>query len=70
MTGARQYFAPRSGALVAIARRTGALRWKIRAEIAEGAHEYGFAAAPAAAGTRLFAADLAGRVYAFDDPGA
>lgn len=60
------YSAPRSGGLAAIDRGSGALLWLRAAEPAEGGEVYGFAAGPAVAGARVFAADLNGQVYAFD----
>ena len=68
--GARSYFSPRQGGFAAFNRATGALRWVIFSGPREEAEMYGFAAAPVVAGTRVFAADLNGRIYAFDDPGA
>jgi outer membrane protein assembly factor BamB len=62
-----RYEGPRSGALAAIDRQSGKLRWMIEAKKPEKAATYGFASAPVVAGGRLFAADLDGTVYAFKD---
>jgi eukaryotic-like serine/threonine-protein kinase len=61
------YSAPRAAGFAAIDRDTGALRWLYEAPRPEGAEVYGFAASPVVAGRRVFTADLAGNVYAFDD---
>ena len=56
-------FAPRAGALAALDRRSGRLLWLFRTDHPAAHNQYhGFAAAPAIAGGRLFAADLEGRV--------
>ena len=65
--GSTSYLAPRGAALAALDRRTGALRWLYRMPPPGGPAPYGFAAAPAIGGGRLFAADLAGNVYAFPE---
>jgi|CXWL01.1.fsa_nt_gi outer membrane protein assembly factor BamB len=65
--GAERYFAPRAGGLMAMDRQSGALRWLMPVTQPEGAFVYGFAAQPAIAGRRVFAADLTGAIYAFDD---
>ncbi len=61
------YSAGRDGGFAAIDRETGELLWLYESERPETG-EYGFAAAPTTAGGRVFTADLAGRVYAFEDP--
>ena len=45
-----------------------AVRWLLPAARPAEPQVYGFAAAPAVAGRRVFAADLTGKIYAFDDP--
>lgn len=65
--GGPAYSSPREGGLAAIERQSGALRWLYRAEPAGEGEFYGFAAAPVVSDARLFAADLTGTVYAFDD---
>lgn len=64
------YFQPRAGGLAAIDRADGTLRWRLDATKPDPLIAYGFAAMPAVSGSRLFAADLAGNVYAFDDSGS
>lgn len=62
-----QYSAPRAGGFAAIDRDTGTLRWLYESPRPEsGLH--GFASAAVVGGGRVFAADLTGRVYAFEDP--
>ena len=65
--GSESYFARRAAAFVAIDRRTGTLNWLYSMPPPGGPSPYGFAAAPAIADGRVFAADLAGTVYAFPD---
>lgn len=62
-----QYSGVRRGGLVAIDRVTGERRWIIPSEEAAEGETYGFAAAPAVAGDRVFAADLTGAIFAFRD---
>ena len=65
--GNSAYFQPRSPGLAAIDRASGRLRWLFRPqERAPGLS--GFASSPIVVGDRIFAADLAGKVYAFEDP--
>jgi outer membrane protein assembly factor BamB len=66
--GAVGYPIPRAGALVAIDRASGAVRWAHRPEPPQQG-EWGYAAAPAIAGERVVAADLAGVVRAFPAQG-
>lgn len=67
IVGSEANFAPRSGALAALDKRTGAILWMFQPDHAAGRNPYGFGSAPVLAGGRLFAADLEGRVYAFAD---
>ncbi|HET9640350.1 MAG TPA: PQQ-binding-like beta-propeller repeat protein [Allosphingosinicella sp.] len=62
-----RYVGRRDGALAAIDRRDGRLRWRLDVASPKGAALHGFAAAPLVAGGRLYAADLSGTVYAFKD---
>jgi eukaryotic-like serine/threonine-protein kinase len=62
-----RYVGPREGALAAIDRKDGRLRWLLGPARAPDAPLYGFAADPLVAGGRIYAADLAGTVYAFSD---
>jgi outer membrane protein assembly factor BamB len=59
----------RAGALVALDRATGAIRWihlqPPSDEIVKANKEWGFGASPVIAGDVVYAADLAGRVHAF-----
>lgn len=65
------YSTPRTGGFAAIRRRDGVLRWMLPAAPGdEPAEVYGFAAQPVVSGARVFAADLHGTVYAFDDTGS
>jgi outer membrane protein assembly factor BamB len=64
---ATPYMGPRLGGLAAIDRGTGKLRWLMGSEKPDKAPEYGFASAPVVAEGRMFAADLAGKVYAFKE---
>lgn len=61
------YFQPRAGGFAAINRADGALRWRLDAAKPDPLVPYGFAAMPVVSGSRIFAADLAGNVSAFDD---
>jgi outer membrane protein assembly factor BamB len=60
----------RSGSLVGIDRKDGSIRWVYldppAPDIVEKKAEWGFAAAPLLANGVLYAADLNGRIYAFD----
>ncbi|MDX2276726.1 MAG: PQQ-binding-like beta-propeller repeat protein [Hyphomonadaceae bacterium] len=65
------YSTPRAGGLAALRRSDGVLRWMLpSAAAADPAQISGFAAQPVVSGARVFAADLTGQVYAFDDPGS
>jgi outer membrane protein assembly factor BamB len=63
------YGAPRAGGFAAFSRADGTLRWRLDAPRPDPLTMYGFAAMPVVSGSRLFAADLSGNAYAFDDPG-
>ncbi|HSN71179.1 MAG TPA: PQQ-binding-like beta-propeller repeat protein [Steroidobacteraceae bacterium] len=60
----------RNGAVTAMDRRSGEILWVHRAAPIADAPQWGYAAAPIAAGTSVYAADLAGRVVALRSPGA
>jgi len=62
--GARAYSMPRDGALLAVNRASGAIEWLLPAPPVEGAKQWGFGASPIATERAVYAADLAGRVYA------
>lgn len=68
--GADRYPGFRSGSLVALDRRSGALRWvhvdPPSAEIVEAKKSWGFGAAPVIAQGLVYAADLNGLVHAFE----
>jgi outer membrane protein assembly factor BamB len=66
--GIGHYWAPREPALLALDRQSGSLRWILRTERAEGSGMAGFGSAAVADNGRVFAVDLEGVVYAFDDP--
>ena len=66
--GAAQYWSPREAALLCLDRQTGALRWIFRPEHTEGNPLFGFASSPVVDDIRVFAVDLEGVIYAFDDP--
>jgi outer membrane protein assembly factor BamB len=69
--GAGRFPGPRAGSLVAIERRTGAIRWMHLdppADSVEGAKAWGFGASPVLAGDRVYAVDLKGRIHAFELP--
>lgn len=51
-------------ALVAVNRTTGAIEWLLPAPPVEGAKQWGFGASPIATERAVYAADLAGRVFA------
>lgn len=59
---------PRAGGFAAYNRADGTLRWRLDAPRPDPMTMYGFASLPAVSGARVFAADLNGNVYAFDDP--
>jgi outer membrane protein assembly factor BamB len=67
--GAGAYPGFRSGSLVALDRKTGAVRWvhldPPSQPVASAHADWGFAASPIIAGNVVFAADLDGRVHAF-----
>jgi outer membrane protein assembly factor BamB len=67
IVGSSGYFQPRAPGLAAIDRRDGTLRWLFRPDGASPDGLAGFASSPVLAGGRVFAADLAGNVYAFED---
>jgi outer membrane protein assembly factor BamB len=60
-----RYLGPRGGALAAIDRKDGRLKWLFRAPHDAKAQIAGFASGPLVSGGRVFAADLEGNVYAF-----
>jgi outer membrane protein assembly factor BamB len=62
-----RYVGRREGALAAIDRPDGRLRWLFEPAHAPDAVLYGFAAAPLVAGGKVYAADLSGTVFAFRD---
>jgi outer membrane protein assembly factor BamB len=62
--GAKAYSMPREGALLALNRTTGAIEWLLPAPPVEGAKQWGFGSSPVATDRAVYAADLAGRVYA------
>lgn len=64
------YGAPRAGGFAAFNRTDGTLRWRLDMPRPDPLVMYGFVAQPVVSGARVFAADLSGNVYAFDDPGA
>lgn len=61
------YGAARAGGFAAVSRADGTLRWRLDAPRPDPLIVYGFAAMPVVSGSRIFAADLNGNVYAFDD---
>jgi outer membrane protein assembly factor BamB len=61
------YVGPRAGGLASVDKATGLLRWLIASDRADKASVYGFASAPVIGDGRVFAADLAGTVVAFND---
>ena len=67
VAGTRSYIGPRDGALAAIDRGTGALRWLFRPEFSTADAVFGFASSPVTDGGRVYAADLKGTIYAFND---
>jgi len=68
--GVGKFPGPRAGALVAIDRESGVMRWAYLdppdAKTVEPGYEWGFAAGPVVVGDTVYAADLSGRVLAFD----
>ena len=67
VVGLDGYGAPREPGLLSLERQTGALRWILRPDHSGDGRMSGFASAPVADQARVFAADLDGNVYAFDD---
>lgn len=63
--GVADYWAGHEAAFLAVDRRSGRALWRFCQPRPEGATTWGFATSPAAAGSLVFTADLAGRVYAF-----
>jgi outer membrane protein assembly factor BamB len=59
-------FTTRRGALVALDKRTGAVEWAYVSATPDPMKQFGFAASPVATRDRVYAADLDGRLYAFD----
>jgi outer membrane protein assembly factor BamB len=59
------YVGPRAGGFAAIDRKSGKLRWFVPSEKPEKAPVYGFASAPVVGDGMVYAADLAGNVFAF-----
>lgn len=66
--GGPYHGALREGGFAAFSRTDGTLRWRLDMPRPEPLIMYGFAAMPVVSGSRIFAADLSGNVYAFDDP--
>ena len=66
--GAQEPFSSRQPGFLSLDRQTGALRWILRPEHAETNQMFGFGADAIIGGGRLFAVDLEGVIYAFDDP--
>ncbi len=68
--GAGHYPGSRSGSLVALDRASGAIRWMYleppSEQIIKDKKGWGFGASPVIAGEVVYAADLNGRVYAFE----
>jgi outer membrane protein assembly factor BamB len=66
--GAGEFPGPRAGSLVALDRKTGAIRWiHLDPPAAERAKKaWGFGASPVIADGVVYAADLDGRLYAFE----
>jgi outer membrane protein assembly factor BamB len=63
--GFADYWANHNGAFFAVDRQTGQPIWQFPQERPGEADSWGFAASPAVSGGLVFAADLEGRVYAF-----
>lgn len=61
------YVGPRAGGFAAIDRKSGKLRWFVPSEKPDKAPVYGFASAPVVENGMVYAADLAGHVFAFKD---
>jgi outer membrane protein assembly factor BamB len=51
---------------VAVNRATGTIEWLHPVTPVEGAKQWGFGASPALSDSAVYAADLTGRVYAFE----
>jgi outer membrane protein assembly factor BamB len=70
-SGSGAYPGPRAGALVAMDRKSGEIRWMYldppTPEAVQSTRAWGFGASPLIDGDRVYAADLNGRVYAFVD---
>ena len=64
--GVADYWADHQGAFFAVDRPTGRPIWQFPQERPDGAGIWGFAASAAIGDSLVFAADLAGRLYAFD----
>jgi outer membrane protein assembly factor BamB len=68
--GAGAFPGSRAGSLIALDRATGAIRWiqldPPSKEIVEAKEVWGFGASPAIADGLVYAADLNGKVYAFE----
>jgi outer membrane protein assembly factor BamB len=60
------YVGKRVGGLAAFDARTGRLQWVYRTPHGDKDIRWGFAAAPLVVGNRVYAADLQGRVFAFE----
>jgi outer membrane protein assembly factor BamB len=60
----------RNGSLVALDRKSGAIRWLYldppSEAVVKAGTNWGFGASPVIAGSQVFAADLNGKVYAFE----
>jgi len=63
--GARNYPIAQEGGMVALDRRTGAPRWRMKLPAADGRFVAGVAGSPVVAGGLVLFADQAGRLYAF-----
>ena len=68
VVGGPYHGALREGGFAAFSRADGTLRWRLDLPRPDPLILYGFAAMPLVSGSRVFAADLSGNVYAFDDP--
>jgi hypothetical protein len=68
ISGTGPYPGFRAGALVALDRKTGAIRWmhiEPPSQVVDARQYWGYVAAPLIAGKMVYAADLSGRVSAF-----
>lgn len=63
---AMPYVGKRAGGLAALDARTGALQWIYRTPHGDKDIESGFATSPVVVGNRVYAADLGGKILAFD----